>query len=93
MYMNLARSINEQTSEYDVAIKTMNECSTVKLPDEVTNRLKTLQKKMDIGVEVFRHDNSFGWNAITKQIEAPPEVWMELSIAVKLNVVYTTEVP
>ncbi|KAK2979525.1 hypothetical protein RJ640_015126 [Escallonia rubra] len=69
---------NFSHAAYDVAVKAMNERFTIKVnKDKVTNRLKTL-KKMDIGVEVFRRGSGFGWNDITKRIEAPPEVWAEL---------------
>ncbi|KAK2985816.1 hypothetical protein RJ640_019312 [Escallonia rubra] len=65
---------NFSHATYDVAVKAMNERFTVRVnKDKVTNRLKTLKKKMDIGVEVFRRGRGFGWNDITKQIEAPPE--------------------
>ncbi|KAK2985590.1 hypothetical protein RJ640_000660 [Escallonia rubra] len=66
---------NFSHAAYDVAVKAMNERFTVRVnKDKVTNRLKTLKKKMDIGVEVFRRGSGFGWNDITKQIEAPPEI-------------------
>ncbi|XP_073121571.1 uncharacterized protein [Henckelia pumila] len=70
---------NFSQAAYNVAIEAINSKFTMKVnKDNVQNRLKTLKRKMTIALEVFKRGSGFGWNDITKKIEAPEEVWDEL---------------
>ncbi|XP_073063689.1 uncharacterized protein [Primulina eburnea] len=67
---------NFSQAAYNAAIEAINSKFTMKVnKDNVQNRLKTLKRKMTIALEVFKRGSGFGWNDITKQIEAPEEVW------------------
>ncbi|XP_073153931.1 uncharacterized protein At2g29880-like [Henckelia pumila] len=66
---------NFSQAAYNAAIEAINSKFTMKVnKDNVQNRLKTLKRKMTIALEVFKRGSGFGWNDITKQIEAPEEV-------------------
>lgn len=67
--------INFSQAAYNAVIEAINSKFPMKVnKDNVQNRLKTLKKKMTIAMEVFKRGSEFGWNDITKQIEAPEEV-------------------
>ncbi|CAN0893476.1 hypothetical protein LINGRAPRIM_LOCUS2786 [Linum grandiflorum] len=42
---------------------------------KAVNRPKTIQKQMGLAIEVLDKKSGFGWNDITKKIEAAPSVW------------------
>ncbi|CAN0861282.1 Tetratricopeptide repeat protein 4 homolog [Linum grandiflorum] len=42
---------------------------------KAVNRLKTIQNQMGLAIEVLDKKSGFGWNDITKKIEAAPSVW------------------
>ncbi|XP_059636116.1 uncharacterized protein At2g29880-like [Cornus florida] len=67
---------NFNPSAYGVAVDAINARFPVKVnKDKMQNRLKTLKWKMDIALEVFKRDNGFAWNDITKKIDATNYVW------------------
>ncbi|XP_059658554.1 uncharacterized protein At2g29880-like [Cornus florida] len=67
---------NFNPSAYDVAVDAINARFPVKVnKDKVQNRLKTLKRKMDIALEVFKRGSGFAWNDITKKIDATNSVW------------------
>ena len=42
---------------------------------KAVNRLKTIQEQIYLAVELLDKKSDFGWNDITKKIEANPNVW------------------
>ncbi|CAN0857762.1 hypothetical protein LINGRAHAP2_LOCUS6914 [Linum grandiflorum] len=42
---------------------------------KAVNRLKTIQKQMGLAIDVLDKKSGFGWNDMTKKIEATPSVW------------------
>ena len=45
---------------------------------KAVNRLKTIQKLMNFAIELLNKKSGFGWNDITKKIEAIPSVWEDV---------------
>ena len=42
---------------------------------KAVNRLKTIQKQTYLAIELLDKKSGFGWDYITKKIEATPSVW------------------
>lgn len=67
---------NFSQAAYNAVIEAINSTFPIKVNKyNVHNRLKTLKRKMTIVLEVFKRGSEFGWNDVTKQIDAPEEVW------------------